>query len=70
LVQAIDSVVVTTTHRDLQVPRRRVAASGVSGSRELASFLIALLFASVSLLAAGALGLLIATAFYGYGGIA
>jgi hypothetical protein len=52
------------------VEPRVLAASEISAARNLASFLVALLFAVLVLLAAGALALLIATTFYGYGGIA
>ena len=49
--------------------RRRFAATDVSVIQNLKSFLVALLFAGLVLVVAGVLGLLIATSFYGYGGI-
>ena len=48
---------------------RRFAATDVSATQNLRSFLIALLFAGLVLFVSGALGLLIATSFYGFGGI-
>jgi hypothetical protein len=48
---------------------RRVAPSAVSVGSNLRSFLVALLFAGLVLVVCGALGLLIATSFYGLGGI-
>jgi hypothetical protein len=48
---------------------RRFAATDVSASQNFRSFLVALLFAGLVLLVSGALGLLIATSFYGYGGL-
>jgi hypothetical protein len=57
----------------VQVPERRlerrVAASGASVGRNLASFGVALLFVVLVLLAACGVGLLIAETFYGYGGL-
>jgi hypothetical protein len=71
LVQAIDPVATQATQRHLQlVERRPLAPSAVSRRRNLASLGIALLLATLVLLAASALGLLIATSLYGYGGIA
>jgi hypothetical protein len=48
---------------------RRFAATDVSALQNLRSFLVALLLTALVLLVSGALGLLIATSFYGYGGI-
>jgi hypothetical protein len=48
---------------------RRFAATDVSAGQNFKSFLVALLFAGLVLLAAGGLGLLIATSLYGYGGL-
>jgi hypothetical protein len=48
---------------------RRFAATDVSASQSIKSFLVALVFAGLVLLVSGALGLLIATTFYGFGGI-
>jgi hypothetical protein len=48
---------------------RQVAKSDVSIGSNLRGFLIALLFAFLVLLASAALGLLIATTFYGYAGL-
>jgi hypothetical protein len=48
---------------------RRFAATDVSVTQNLRSLLVALLLAGLVLLVAGALGLLIAASFYGYGGI-
>jgi hypothetical protein len=48
---------------------RRFAATDVSTGQNIKSFLVALLFASLALLVSGGLALLIATSFYGYGGI-
>jgi hypothetical protein len=48
---------------------RRFAATDVSAGQNIRSFLLALLLAALVLLAAGALGLLIATSFYGLEGI-
>ena len=50
-------------------PQRRVARSSVSRSRNLRSFTIALLFVALAGLFACAIALLIAQAFYGYGGL-
>jgi len=50
-------------------PGRRFAKSGVSARQNLVGFLIALLFAACVLLSAGAIALLIAATFYGYGGL-
>jgi hypothetical protein len=48
---------------------RRFAATDVSAAQNLRSFLLALLLAGLVLLVSGALGLLIVTSFYGYGGL-
>jgi hypothetical protein len=48
---------------------RRFAATDVSATQNLRNFLVAVLFAGLILLVSGALGLLIATSFYGFGGI-
>lgn len=48
---------------------RRFAATDVTATQNLKSFLVALLFAGLVLLISGGLGLLIASAFYGFGGI-
>lgn len=48
---------------------RRFAATDVPASQNIKSFLVALLFAGLVLLISGGLGLLIASAFYGFGGI-
>jgi hypothetical protein len=48
---------------------RRFAAADVSAGQNFKGFLVALLFAALALFVSGALGLLIATSFYGYGGL-
>jgi hypothetical protein len=48
---------------------RRFAATDVSAAQNLKSFLFALLLAGLVLLVSGAVGVLIATSFYGYGGL-
>jgi hypothetical protein len=48
---------------------RRFAATDVSAGRNFKSFLVALLFVGLTVLAACAIGLLIAGTFYGYGGL-
>jgi hypothetical protein len=50
-------------------PQRRIVASGVSAGRNLRSFATAFLFVALAGLCACAIGLLIAEAFYGYGGL-
>jgi hypothetical protein len=49
--------------------RRRVAASDVSAARNLRSFAVALLLVALVILLSCGIGLLIAEAFYGYGGL-
>jgi hypothetical protein len=48
---------------------RRVAASGISARQNLASLAVALVLVVCVVLVAGAVALLIATTFYGYGGL-
>src|ERR1700733_8595589 len=55
--------------RAAEVGLRTVAATGISARRNLASFGVALLLASLVVLASAALGVLIATSFYGFGGL-
>jgi hypothetical protein len=68
-VNATDPVAGEAPPRRPVVTRRQAAEIDLPLARNLRSFLIALLFATLVLLVAAALGLLIATSFYGYRGL-